>query len=269
MRSDLKPRAFFEELLTRKKMPLSEALTFFVKKNGTPDIKSASQFILEIHGGDALCLIDQNGHELAFSESRLQNAEQYMLTIKDMAALDSHVQSGYLIFADLGFQVEEIPPESYCALQFASTLRIVGDKLGAESLVERVRAFTHFFAHQLAIKHIADAAKFFSSAIAELNNEARLSEKIIDLEAIYGELSLFDRVTVHTVYHSKGRDKKLFREMNLPKGVQRDLRRGESEFFLVGMHTPSGSMIHAVRISLGIIEENGLLKIASITWYKE
>ncbi|MBR7746202.1 hypothetical protein [Undibacterium baiyunense] len=100
-----------------------------------------------------------------------------MLTIKDMAALDSHVQSGYLVFSDLGFQVEEIPPDSYCALQFASTFRIVGDKLGAESLVERVRAFTHFFTHQLAIKCLADVAKLFSSTIAELNNEARLSEK--------------------------------------------------------------------------------------------
>nr|WP_315482157.1 hypothetical protein [uncultured Undibacterium sp.] len=269
MRSDLKPRAFFAELLTRKKIPLPEVLTFFINKNGKHDSKWASQFILEIHGGDALCLIDQNGNELSFSESCFQNAEQYTLAIKDMAALDSHVQSGYLIFADLGLSVEEIPPESYCALQFSPMLRIVGDKVGAESLVERIRAFTHFFAHQLSIKRIAVAANFLSSAIVEINNEAQLSEKIGKLEAIYGELSFFDRVTVNTVYHGKGRDKKLFREMDLPKGMRRDLRRGESEFHLVGMHTPSGSMIHAVRISLGIIEENGLLKIASIAWHKE
>jgi hypothetical protein len=35
------------------------------------------------------------------------------------------------------------------------------------------------------------------------------------------------------------------------------------------MHTPSGSMINAVRVSLGVIEEEGLLKIASIDWHME
>jgi hypothetical protein len=271
MRSIVKPRAFFEALIVRKKMPLDEALNFFINKNGKPDYAWASQFILQIHGGDALCLMNADGDEQPFSEERLHDAQPYTLAIKDMAALDSHVYAvgSYLIFADLGFSVEEIPPESYCALQFSPMLRIVGDKLGTESLVERVRAFTHFFAYQLSTKKMDSAASFFCSAISNQNTEAILSEKLSELEAIYGELSFFDRVTLHTVYHGKGRDKKLFREMILPKGINRDHRRGESEFHLVGMHTPSGGMIHAVRISLGIIEEKGLLKIATIAWIME
>lgn len=269
MQSVIKPRAFFEALLAQKKMPLTDALAFFVKKNGKPDIAWAYQFMLQIHNGDVLGVIDNNGVDFVFSEQYLAQPDHYSLIIKDSAALDSRVIGGYLALADAAFPVEDIPPEHHCALQFFPLFRIVGESAGAESLAERVRAFTHFFAYQVSTRKLSIAASLFSSTISTRNTESALQDQLAELESVYGELSYFDRVTLHTIYHGKGRNKKLFREMALPKGVDRDARRGESEFYLVGMHTPSGAMIHAARVSLGIVEEGGLLKIAEINWYIE
>lgn len=269
MRSIMKPREFYDELLVRRSMPLPEVLTYFHKKNGKPDLDWASQFIYSIHQGGALILEDGAGQQHAFSSEHLSEAEKYTLVLKDIAVLDSFTSSGYLALADLNFPVEESPPEIHCVLQFHPLFRVVGEREGALNLAEKVRAFTHFFAYQLATKNVAKAATFFSSSISDKNSVPLLRAKLEELESLYGKISHFDQVSLHTIYHGKGRDKKLFREMSLPKGMSRDSRRGESEFCLVGMHTPSGAMMSGVRVSLGIVEEDGLLKIADINWYVE
>ncbi len=269
MRSDVNPRAFFDELMAKREIKLAKALGYFLKKNGKPDLAWACQCILDVHGGEALLVVDQNGNELPFIEDFLAQPDAYTLIVKDMAVLDSRVRSGYLVLADLRFPLDDAPPEHYCNLEFHETLRVVGEKAGAAPLVERVRAFTHFFAYQLATKNLSKAATLFSSFISDKYSASSLAVTLGELESEYGELSYFDRVTVYTVYHGKERNKKIFREMTLPKGVDRDLRRGESEFWLVGKHTPSGIMINAARVALGIIEEQGVLKVIDIAWYAE
>lgn len=269
MRSVVQPRIFFEALITRKKIPLIEVLKFFTKKNGNSDLEWASQFIYSIHQGGALILEDAAGQQRPFSSELLSEADKYILVLKDIGVLDSYTSSGYLALADLNFPVEDTPPEHHCALQFHALFRVVGEKEGAEREAEKIRAFTHFFAYQLATKDLDKAAHFFSSLIGDKNTAPLLLAKLESVESIYGEISYFDQVSLDTVYYGKGRNKKLFREMSLPKGVDRDMRRGESEFYLVGMHTPSGSMLNAVRVALGVIEEEGVLKIANIDWHME
>lgn len=266
---DTKPRAFFEALMIQREMKLTQVLEYFLKDNGQPDFAWACRCILEIHGGEALRVVDNDGNESSFVEECLAQPDTYTLMVKDIAALDSRVRSGYLVVADLRYPQDDAPPEYYCNLVFHETLRVVGEKAGAASLAERVRAFTHYFAYQLATKNLSSAESLFSSFISDEYSAFTLEEKLRELESRYGEISYFDRVTLFTVYHGKGRNKKLFREMNLPKGVDRDLRRGEAEFYLVGRHTPSGIMINAGRVVLGIIEEQGLLKIVDIAWYVE
>lgn len=269
MRSIVKPREFYDQLLVRRSMPLPEVLTYFHKKNGKPDLEWVSQFIYSIHQGGALILEDGAGKQYEFSSEHLSEAEKYTLVLKDVGMLDSFTSGGYLALADLSFSVEESPPEIHCALQFHPLFRVVGEREGALNLAEKVRAFTQFFAFQLATGNVTKAAAFFSSSISDKNSVPLLRARLEGLESLYGNISHFDQVSLHTIYHGKGRNKKLFREMALPKGMDRDSRRGESEFWLVGMHTPSGAMMSGVRVSLGIVEEGGLLKIADINWYVE
>lgn len=269
MQSLIQARAFFEVFLKQKEMPLSGVLMFFKRKNGSVDTALADQFILRIHNGGALALIDGDGNLSAYSADALKTPERYSLVLQNPGLLDEGCSGGYLALGVPDFPVEDSPPEFHCTLEYHSLLRVVGEKAGAERLVERIRAFTHLFAWQLSNKNLSVVASFFSEAPAKKYDEPLLAEKLQELEAIYGEFSYFDRVSVYTVYHGKDRNKKLFREMALPKGISRDARRGESEFYLVAMHTPGGSMLNAVRIALDIIEENGLLRIINVTWYVE
>lgn len=269
MQSLIQARAFFETLLQQKEMLLSEVLTFFKRKNGSVDTAWADQFILRVHNGGALALVDSQGQVSAYSADALKTPEIYSLVLKNAAMLDEGRDGGYLALGMPDFPVEDNPPEIHCTLEYHSLLRVVGEKQGAERLAERVRAFTHFFAWQLSIKNLSVAASFFSRETLKQYDEFILAKKLQELEAVYGEFSYFDRVSVDTIYHGDGRNKKLFREMALPKSVNRDARRGESEFYLVAMHSPGGSMIDAVRIALDIIEEEGLLRILNIEWYVE
>lgn len=70
----------------------------------------------------------------------------------------------------------------------------------------------------------------FASSISDKNSVPLLRAGLEELESLYGNISHFDQVSLHTIYHGKGRNKKLFREMSLPKGMDRDSRRGESGF---------------------------------------
>lgn len=269
MRSVVKPRECYEALLVRRSMPLAEVLTYFQKKNGKPDLEWASQFLYLIHQGGALVVEDAVGQQHPFASECLSEAENYSLVLNDVAVLDSYVPNGYLALAELSFPVESTPPEVYCALQYHSVFRVVGVRDGAADLAEKIRAFTQYFAYQMSTGNATKAAGFFSSLISDKNTAPLLQERLSEFEAGYGAISHFDQITIHTVYNGKGRNKKLFREMALPKGADRDQRRGESEFLLVGMHTPSGAMLSSVRLSLGVIEELGVLKIANINWHFE
>lgn len=78
----------------------------------------------------------------------------------------------------------------------------------------------------------------------------------------------FDRVMVTMVFSPPFAPvkEKILRE-DFPQEIPDAELRGHSEFEIVSVRTPNGTRVHAMTVSLRIIEENGVFRIADAQCY--
>lgn len=254
-------------LYTRREVPLVDVLAVFSAGDDQSEVEAVRHAIGELSAGEAIQIrYLPDGNLGWFNDACLLRPHQYTLILNSPGEIEVAAVAGreqQLVPA--GWDGAE-PGEQYVYVENPIALRVVGDLDGAAALAERVRAFAHYFACQLLARRFSGVESLFCQSVRTKNAANTLEKRLLDLEQAYGSLQFCDRIELQTVYCGRGAAQKLFTEMKLPDGVEREVRRGEAVIHLASVHTPNGVAMVTCPLYLAIIEEDGVFRVCESQW---
>lgn len=255
-------KRLLELLIERKTLPFQEALDILANKNGKLNLPAVMERMNWLWVADTFTLLNAQGEEVSFNEDTpYQSPADYTLYFNSITGRENANANIYCDYRDKNDYAEVEPGCIWSTMQRRDQLRIMGDLEGAETLAERLRAFTHQFAFLLATGQHEKMLTLFSSR-AEKNLDALLT-RIANIEKEFGPFDYFDHVEVPIIFNGKFSTKKSLVHMDLPKTIKLEEQRGTGMFQIVSARTPNGMYVHDYTVRLYIIEEEyGFFKVA-------
>lgn len=264
-------KQFLQLLIERKKIPFTEVLDFFSNSRGHWRQDTVVSALRHLWVVDLFCFkkkdceIEFWGNEDAF----FKTPEDCYIELISFVGKDKLISGDYEgEFARKGGISKAGKHYYWTYIQQREEIRVVGETEKATNLIERIQAFTHYFAFNLVSRKLDKVETLFSKDIRNKYTSKMLEELLTKQETTYGTFDFFDHVEVFGVFNGENSDKSESEvPMRPPKGVSKKDRRGKSSFQLVSVYTPNGITINGYYIDLNIIEEDGLLKICHIRWH--
>ena len=258
-------KAFLVLLDERKRLSLEEVIQFFTKSSPKTNFEEVSEALNFLWIENLFSVREEgNEEEIWFSSEMETNPERYFIEFNNYLDKDAILSESHqgTMFED---KVEVIDAYyRWVSVEGPGVVKVIGELEGASSLMERIRAFTNYFAFNLTTKNIPKIISLLSAHIKQNHTEDELWHSIKTVEGSYGNIEYYDHIEVVSVYNGDHSDDKVSGEMKLPKGVSRKSRLGEAAFQLVTAHTPNGVSIFTYTVYLAIVLENSELKVCDL-----
>jgi hypothetical protein len=255
-------KRFLDLLIEKRTLPFEEALAVFANKQGKVNRSSVITALNALWVENTFSLLGKTGEEASWiDDAPFESPAEYTLRFNGIAGKENTFASRFSDFIDPQGIAEIAPGYVWATVKRQEPLGIVGEQAGATVLAERIRAFTHQFAFQLATGHAERIAGLFSSRAANSQTVETLLTRLAHLEKAFGPFDSFDHVEVVSVYNGDVANIDASAHMKLPKSIRRNEQRGCSRFQLISVRTPNGMFLHEYTVALNIIEEDGFFRI--------
>lgn len=198
--------------------------------------------------------------DVDLDEKCLESPSDYIFEFNHLAKYDAWqaatTQPELLFTED-----SKISEQYYFAdVKLSEDFGLCGSKEGANTLYERVRAFTNFFANLLAQKNYKLTNSLFTNKASAKYSVEYLESFIAKQEKQVDSIKFYDNVEICSIYNGEITDPDVDL-MSLPKGSKAEQRIGVSRFKLVFSHTPNGVTMFGQDIQIEILEEDGRFKV--------